>query len=75
MSDTTVHVLGAGCSVRYGYPLASGFVPELESFSHSLGDDAQQLKRCVDETVTLMRQESVQTIDDQIGRASCRERV
>lgn len=64
MSDTTVYILGAGCSVKYGYPLAAGFIPELESFSRSLAADAQTMKRCVDETVALMRQEKVQTIDD-----------
>lgn len=64
MSNTSVYILGAGCSVKYGYPLAASFVPELESFSRTLGDDARKLKRCVDETVTLLRQENVQTLDD-----------
>ena len=64
MSDTTVYILGAGCSVKYGYPLAAGFIPELESFSCTLGGDSTKLKRCVDETVALLRQENVQTLDD-----------
>lgn len=63
MSDT-VYILGAGCSVKYGYPLAASFLPELEAFSRTLGGDAVKLKRCVDETVTLLRQENVQTLDD-----------
>ena len=68
MSGTTVFILGAGCSVKYGYPLAAGFVAAFESFSRSLGDDAQKLKRAVDETVTLMRQANVQTIDELVFR-------
>ncbi len=68
MSGTTVFILGAGCSVKYGYPLAAGFVGAFESFSRSLGEDAQKLKRAVDETVTLIRQANVQTIDDLVFR-------
>lgn len=64
MSNTSLYILGAGCSVKYGYPLAAGFVPELESFSQTLSGDSPKLKRCVDETVTLLRQENVQTLDD-----------
>jgi hypothetical protein len=26
MNDTMVYVLGAGCSVKYGYPLANDFL-------------------------------------------------
>lgn len=63
-SNTSVYILGAGCSVKCGYPLAAGFVPELESFSQTLGGDSPKLKRCVDETVALLRQENVQTLDD-----------
>jgi hypothetical protein len=65
MKETTVYVLGAGCSVNYGYPLASGFIPALESFSQSLADNpnTEKLKRSVDETVTLMRRANVRTID------------
>ena len=68
MNRTIVYVLGAGCSVRHGYPLAAHFVPAFESFSLSLGDDAQKLKRAVDETVSLMRQANVQTIDELVFR-------
>src|SRR4051812_22799793 len=68
MNGTTVFILGAGCSVKYGYALAAGFVPAFESFSRSLGDDAQQLKRAVDETAALMRQANIQTIDELVFR-------
>ncbi|MEI7732644.1 MAG: hypothetical protein WCO56_23940 [Verrucomicrobiota bacterium] len=64
MNATTIYILGAGCSVKYGYPLAAGFIPELESFSRTLDGDSPKLKRCVDETVALLRHENVQTLDD-----------
>lgn len=64
MKDSIVYVLGAGCSAKYGYPLATGFIPALESFSQSLGNqNTKRLKRSVDETVTLMRRANVLTID------------
>jgi len=68
MSGTTVYILGAGCSVKYGYPLAANFIPAFESFSRSLGGDAQQLKHAVDETVVLMREAKVQTVDELVFR-------
>ncbi len=68
MSDTTVYILGAGCSVKYGYPLAANFIPAFESFSRSLGGDAQKLKHAVDETVVLMREAKVQTVDELVFR-------
>ncbi len=66
MNDSIVYVLGAGCSVSSGYPLAAGFITSLEHFRQTLGEDPQKgrLKSCVDETVKLMRQAGVQTIDD-----------
>src|SRR6266571_5011574 len=68
MRNTTVYILGAGCSVKYGYPLAADFVPAFESFSRSLGGDAQKLKEAVDETVMLMREANVQTVDELVFR-------
>ena len=68
MSDTTVYILGAGCSVKYGYPLAANFVPAFESFSRSLGGEAEKLKRAVDETVALMCEANVQTVDELVFR-------
>ena len=68
MSDNTVYILGAGCSVEYGYPLAANFIPAFESFSRSLGGDAQKLKHAVDETVMLMREANVQTVDELVFR-------
>jgi len=65
MKDSIVYVLGAGCSANYGYPLATGFIPALESFGQSLAGNpnTERLKRSVDETVILMRRANVRTID------------
>jgi len=68
MINTKVYILGAGCSVKYGYPLAAKFIPAFESFSSSLGGDAQKLKHAVDETVVLMREAKVQTVDELVFR-------
>jgi len=68
MSRTTVYLLGAGCSVKYGYPLASQFVEVLDSFGKSLSKSAEKIRRCVEETVTLMRKGNIQTLDDLTSR-------
>ena len=68
MNGTMVYVLGAGCSVRCGYPLGAGFVPALEDFSRCLGNDAQKLKRCIRETAALMREVNAQTMDEFVHR-------
>lgn len=68
MNDTSVYILGAGCSVKYGYPLAANFVTEFESFSSSLGNDAEELKRAVNETAVLMREAKAQTLDELVFR-------
>src|SRR5260221_9442399 len=65
---STVYILGAGCSARYGYPLAKDFVPQLESFGYSLGENAARLKGCIEETVALMKREGVETVDDLAAR-------
>jgi hypothetical protein len=59
-----VYILGAGCSARYGCPVATDVVPEFKSYGKSLGDNQVQLKQCVEETVELMQKENVETIDD-----------
>ena len=68
MSDTTIYIIGAGCSVKYGYPLAANFVPAFKSFSHSLDSDSPKLKQSVDETVLLMQEANVQTVDELVFR-------
>jgi len=65
---STVYILGAGCSSKYGYPLAKEFVTHLESFGKTLGEGAQRLKKCVSETVELMQRAGVHTVDDLAAR-------
>jgi hypothetical protein len=65
---TTVYILGAGCSVNYGYPLAKDFVNKLKAFSADLKDDCQGIKKCVDSTVALMEKMHVATVDDLVSR-------
>lgn len=65
-----VYILGAGCSARYGYPISTNFGSELEAYGQTLDDKAKCLKRCVDETASLMRQGNVQSIDDLVLRIS-----
>jgi hypothetical protein len=62
---TRVYILGAGCSVCGGYPLASEVPVSLRQFSESLvsNDQAQQLRKCVEDTVVLLDQFKVQTTD------------
>lgn len=61
---TRVYILGAGCSARYGYPVAKNLVSDLELYAKSLGSNAKQLKKCIESTVATMRKHNVQTVDD-----------
>jgi hypothetical protein len=54
--------------VEYGYPLAARFVDALDTFSESLGNDGQRIRRCTEDTVALMRRGNVQTLDDLTAR-------
>lgn len=59
-----VYILGAGCSAKYGLPMANDVVSQLENYGKSLEENKTRLKQCVEETVELMRKENVKTIDD-----------
>ncbi|HUD46234.1 MAG TPA: hypothetical protein VMR33_05365 [Candidatus Baltobacteraceae bacterium] len=65
MKESVVYILGAGCSVRYGYPLARGFLDALKKYGSILDQrpNCDQLKRCVAETVGLMETFNSPTID------------
>jgi hypothetical protein len=65
---TTVYILGAGCSVSAGYPLARDFVSGLEMFGSTLGEGCERLKRGIKETVDLMRRVNAETVDDLVSR-------
>ena len=53
---TTVFILGAGCSIAYGYPLASGFIDGLRKFLDYIAAraDAGDVKSCVERTLRLI---------------------
>src|SRR5689334_22772782 len=64
----TIYILGAGCSYDFGYPLAKDFVQKLETYAAQIGRDSQFIKQCAEETVNLMRQVPVLTIDDLVTK-------
>ncbi len=77
----TVYILGAGCSAGQppagpGFPLACEFAPSLDEFSHKMlaGGDCGRLKSRVDETVKLLHQEKVQTLDTLVARLAAEAR-
>ena len=57
-------ILGAGCSVGYGYPTAAGMVPALNQFAEGLGPEAERIRGVAKRTVDLMRELKVETIDE-----------
>jgi hypothetical protein len=66
--NSTLIILGAGCSFRSGYPLANNSFPRLTEFRDSLGDEAVKLRGLVTRTLDLVRTlreqgESVETLD------------
>lgn len=66
--ETTLIILGAGCSLKR-YPLAKDMLTHLKDFGNTLADDAQRLRRLVNQTVDLFEQlrakgTAPQTLDD-----------
>jgi len=66
--NSTLIILGAGCSFRSGYPLANNSFPRLTEFRDSLGDEAVKLRGFVTRTLDLVKTlreqgESVETLD------------
>jgi hypothetical protein len=77
----TVYILGAGCSAGQqpagaGFPLACEFVSALDKFGQErlLGNGCQELKALVVDTVKLLRQEKVQTLDALVARLGAEAR-
>ncbi|MGO8696345.1 MAG: SIR2 family protein [Limisphaerales bacterium] len=61
-------ILGAGCSVGSGYPIAAKMFEGLAHFGEGLDDDAKRLRALVEKTLALVNQlrtngESVETLD------------
>ncbi len=65
VKDKTVYILGAGCSVNYGYPLAKDFKANLKKYSDTLSQrsNCERLKQCVTNTIDLMEQHQSPTTD------------
>lgn len=76
MNDLKVYILGAGCSVGCGYPLATGFVSVLEEFSADLARNpgCAKIKRACDETVRLLKEHGANTVDDLVARLGAQAR-
>jgi hypothetical protein len=65
VKDKTVYILGAGCSVNYGYPLAKDFLAGLKGYLDTLSQrpNCERLKQCVTNTVNLMEKYRSPTVD------------
>lgn len=67
--NSTLIILGAGCSLKSGYPLAKDMFPRLAEFrDSSLGKDAVKLSELVTKTLDLVKRlrkqgESAETLD------------
>ncbi|MFN0067050.1 MAG: hypothetical protein ACKVYV_05375, partial [Limisphaerales bacterium] len=59
-------ILGAGCSADCGYPLAKGFVSELEKFAQGLADkpECQGIRRKCQTTISRLRERGLETLDE-----------
>ena len=65
MKSRKVYILGAGCSVNYGYPLAKGFLDALKKYQAALErrTNCERLKQCLANTVALLEKHRAPTID------------
>src|SRR5581483_3225313 len=57
-------ILGAGCSVNAGYPVARNMVNALEAYAKPLPAEAKQIRGCVERSVQLMKRLGVNSIDE-----------
>jgi hypothetical protein len=64
MTGTDVYILGAGCSVAAGYPLAASMRQRLEEFGESVAGTSPNVAAWSDETVQLMLKHGAETLDD-----------
>jgi hypothetical protein len=61
---TIVYIIGAGCSACGGYPVAQDIPIRLKKFAERLSyPEVQELKRCVQKTVSLLDAREVDTLD------------
>lgn len=64
MTGTDVYILGAGCSVAGGYPLAGSMRQRLHEFGESIAGTSPNVAAWSDETVQLMVKHGAETLDD-----------
>jgi len=65
MKSKKIYILGAGCSVNYGYPLAKGFLVALKQYRSLLErrENCERLKQYLTNTITLLEKHRAPTID------------
>jgi flagellar biosynthesis regulator FlaF len=65
MKSRKVYILGAGCSVSYGYPLARGFFDALKDYQATLErrTNCERLKQCLANTIALIEKHRAPTTD------------
>ena len=59
-----VYILGAGCSVEAGYPIAAGMRDKLEEFGRTITIDSPVVSEWCTSTAGLMRECNAQTLDE-----------
>jgi hypothetical protein len=65
MKSKKVYVLGVGCSVNYGYPMAKNFLEALKRYQLVLKrrEKCEKLQQCLANTIALMEEHSAPTVD------------
>ena len=65
MKSKKVYILGAGCSVNYGYPLAKDFLDALKQYQAAVEQrtNCERLKQCLANTIALMEKHRAPTTD------------
>ena len=65
MKSKKAYILGAGCSVCNGYPLAKDFLDALKQYQAALErrTNCEGLKQCLINTVSLLEKRGAPTID------------
>ena len=59
-----ITVLGAGASVKCGFPLANDFFPSVKAFGESLGENCRQLRKVIAYVVAKAQDLDCLTPDD-----------
>jgi len=70
---TRIYILGAGCSLENGYPLAARMLHHLRDFMCEIGPAAPRIRENVGSTISLMEQFSVETLDELVSHHEIRD--